>query len=117
MKRFLAVLIVILLMIVYCNNSNKLYSAMASAGVDYEVLYISDSSSIVSVNKSDLGDVLQKLSICICREFLCGDSFIIEGYSNCINDYIVIDGMKINIQISIRGNDVLIGSPLIEKSF
>ena len=45
------------------------------------------------------------------------DRLIIEGYTHRLKNYIVIDGRKTNIQMSICEDVILIGSPLINQSF
>ena len=45
------------------------------------------------------------------------DRKIIEGYCPDLNKYMVIDGVRVNIQISYYDNKMIIGYPLIMQSF
>ena len=45
------------------------------------------------------------------------DRVIIEGYTNKIKSYFVLNNLKVNIQISIFNGEAIVGSPLIDNSF
>ena len=61
--------------------------------------------------------LVDKLNLQNCNKFFIEDRYIIEGYSSHINNYIVMNNRKINIQISVSNGVCLIGSPVIKKSF
>ena len=72
---------------------------------------------LISILEEDLGCFIDKLNLQNCNKFFIEDRYIIEGYSSHINNYIVMNNRKINIQISVSDGVCLIGSPVIKKSF
>lgn len=75
------------------------------------------SDSAYEIIDGDYLKTLDDLNICIVNKFCIDDRLIIEGYSNLIKDYVVINNQKVNVQISIADDIVLLGVPLIKNSF
>lgn len=119
MKRFFSCLIVIVLVIVGLldNNNDIIENIYACGYYDFNIVEKKD-CKIISINNVDsLDNIIDNLSIEIhyVRE-ICG-SLVIEGYSNSIEEYVLVDGLKSNIQISYIDSKVIIGIPLILDSF
>lgn len=100
-----------------CCNSKTLITIANSATSNVVVLVNEKDSQLVSIIEEDLDQFLNKINLQNCNKFFIEDRLIIEGYSSKINDYIVINNNKINIQISVCDNRCLIGSPVIKNSF
>jgi len=118
MKRILSLIIIIILAVLFFHNgNNSLLSKVVACGyLDYE--YVCESGNEVVVLKNcDYFDIINNLSIEIHDIKETSDRLIIEGYSNCISNCLVIKGMKTNIQMSVFDNQVIIGTPLILGSF
>lgn len=82
-------------------------------------IVISDNynSQVVKFGKVDFEYVNKCLNVEIVRKFYVGNNLIIEGYTSLLKKYKIINNRKINIQISVSGDECLIGYPLIKSSF
>jgi hypothetical protein len=65
----------------------------------------------------DLNDVIDVLDVEIYRVFELEDRLIVEGYVNGLNNDLMVDCSKVNVQLSGFDGRVIVGSPLIKKSF
>jgi hypothetical protein len=65
----------------------------------------------------DYTEILDAFNVCVVNQFYINDRLIIEGYSNDITDYVVINNQKINMQISVSDDMCILGVPLIKNSF
>lgn len=65
----------------------------------------------------DYEDLLRELNVQIINKNNISDRLIIEGYSNLLSEYCVINDRKVNIQISVCDNKVILGYPFISGSF
>ena len=64
-----------------------------------------------------LEDVLDVIKLKNLKIFEIDNRVIVEGYNDTLNRYIVKDGDKVNVQLSACGGRVVLGYPLIKKSF
>jgi len=61
--------------------------------------------------------LIDDLSIEVHNKKTINDRLLIEGYTHFIGDYILINDIKTNIQISVFDSKLIVGSPLICDSF
>ena len=82
---------------------------------DYNIL-ISDGGDffLSGVNYNEL---IEKLNVEIVNENIIADRLVIEGYVSSIDNHIVLKGRKVNIQMSITDDNIVLGIPLISGSF
>ena len=66
---------------------------------------------------ADISELFSVLSVDNIRIIELDDCVIYEGYSNMLDKYRIVDGVKVNIQVSVRDNKTIIGYPLIYGSF
>ena len=118
MKRYLAILIVCVISILYCFQFDD------SLDDFIEKLYYCDNIVVVKVDDNlltfedvNLQQVINELCLDNVSEFYMEDRLIIEGYTSKFNDYKLINGEKINVQISVCEDVCLMGYPLIKNSF
>ena len=118
MVRWLACLLVVCVGGVFVLSSNAycLENLLIKNSVEYDVLDGSDNFEIVSVGCGS-DSIFEILDLVVVRRFEIDNKIIVEGYSNKIKNYIVVDGVRINIQLCESGDDLIIGSPLIKSSF
>lgn len=111
MKRFVVFIVLIALFILnYFNTSSGIDDVLDRCNISY--IYENGVFKI-----EDFEDVLSKLRCQIIDKKYVSDRLVIEGYSGLIRDFVVINGNKVNIQISVSDNIVLMGCPLINSSF
>lgn len=114
MKKYLCVIFVVFIAIlIIFGNYDTLESHASSTGVDYVNL----GNGVIEINSNSYDDFINELEINIISKFEVSDRVIMEGYSPRFKDYLVINGFKVNVQISISDDSVIIGSPLINGSF
>lgn len=101
---------------VLSSNTYCLENLLIVNDVDYDVLDSSEGVEIVSVT-SDLEDVLDIFDLVVVRQFEIDNKMVVEGYSNKIKNYIVVDGLRINVQVCKSDDNMIVGSPLIKSSF
>lgn len=74
-------------------------------------------SARMNIDESQLSALLSRLRFKPSGSQVCGGSKIICGYSPLLSGGVAIDGNLVNLQISVRGSAVILGSPLIMESF
>jgi hypothetical protein len=99
------------------DGGNTLISYVKNSCDDVQIIDASDDSQIVLIGECDLEELLNVLSVQKVDQFEINDRIIIEGYSNKLNNYVVSNFKKVNIQISIFNDGVVVGYPLIKNSF
>lgn len=74
-------------------------------------------SACVNMDERQLSALLSRLRFKQYGSQVCGGSKIICGYSPLLIGGVVADGKLVNLQISVRGRTMLLGSPLIMEAF
>lgn len=118
MSKFISAIIILsmcFLSLGFCTKNLEFY--VAKNINDYTILNSNKNASTIKVNDSDYDILLKQLSIEKVNEFIAGDSFIIEGYTSLLPKFKVLNGRKVNIQISVNSNYYIVGYPLINGSF
>lgn len=116
MKRYFALTIICVIVVLSCFNYFSLFSILNEREISPTSFEIS-SGEVVHLNIDDLDVVLNALNLEVHSKQEISGRTIIEGYSAKLSDYIVIDNMKTNIQIAISEDDLIVGYPLINSSF
>lgn len=118
MGRWLGLFVVFVMSFLYCFTSSNLMFGSLSRGVDcIEILSDLDNEKLLKINGCLVDDFVEFLDLQNYSEFIIEDRVVIEGYSNKLNNYIVTNNKKINIQISVSQDCCLVGYPLIKNSF
>ncbi len=114
MKKYLCFIFVIFLVsLLVWGNKRSFENAIVCADINYNVL----DNNIIEISNDEVEIFLEKMNVQILNKFEVSDRLIIEGYTNKIANYVLVNNCKINIQLSIADNMVIIGSPLINGSF
>ena len=74
-------------------------------------------NDVIRIDNCNYKDLINNMAVLINKRYDLCDRLIIEGYTNKLNNYIVVDGVKTNIQIAVCDGCVIVGSPLINDSF
>lgn len=118
MRKFLVAIFIVFIAILYAFSGGVgLDKSLDSIGCDYSVIdYYDDGSMTLLVASEDVENILKFLCVEVVESKEISNRYIIEGYTSCLNNYILKNGRKINLQIAISDN-VLLGYPLIKNSF
>ena len=119
MKKFIVFVLVISMMglLFFVKGNNPLFG-FKNMNINYEILSSNNDGFLVSFNRENLSEVLDFLELQNVSKKYISDRLIIEGYSYKVSNYVNVNNLRINIQLSVDENDkVLCGSPLIYGSF
>ena len=86
-------------------------------GFEVENFEYNDNYQTLELDASSLNKLTSFLNLEVVNKNEISDRVIIEGYSNKLKDYVVVNNMKVNIQMSIDDEKILLGYPLIDASF
>lgn len=118
MKKVVSVVLITLIMLIgFFTQRASLLSVIESSELDYHISVINDDYQLLELSADDYKNVASMLNLEIVNKLELSDRIVIEGYSNKLQNHLTIDNKKINIQISITENLLLVGSPLIYDSF
>ena len=70
-----------------------------------------------NVSCDQVDSIIKNLNALVVNKKEVSDRVVIEAYSPLINDYVIVNNIKINIQISIADENCILGIPLIKNSF
>lgn len=117
MKKYFALIVLMVVVL-----SSYFYVENLSSVInknDVHILEISNSYSneVLHFDKDKLQEILNCLDLEIHSENLVADRMILEGYSQKLNNYVVVNNLKTNIQIAISDDEIIVGYPLISGSF
>ncbi len=114
MKKYISLLFIIcMLVFVFYRSYYDFEVGLNLSGIYGEWL----DKNTIRVEGINYNDILDKLDVEITNKFDVSDRLIIEGYSSRFTDYILVDSYRVNIQMSICEDYILLGSPLIKNSF
>lgn len=118
MKKIFAFLPLVCLAFLSFNYSEKsLINVVAEEVNNYVIIESDETYQVLEIDASEIDKILSHLNVEIINKKNVSGRLIIEGFSLALNDYIIINNRKINIQISIDDDSCLIGYPLIKNSF
>ena len=118
MGKWLGLFVVFVMSFLYCFASSNSMFFDLSRGVDcVEILSDLDNEKLLKIKGCLVDDFVEFLDLQNYSKFTIEDRVVIEGYSNKLNNYIVINNKKINVQISVSQDCCLVGYPLIKNSF
>ena len=116
MQKSLIIVFVIVLLLYFFNFTN-LNLMLKVQGFEVENFEYNDNYQTLELDASSLNKLTSFLNLEVVNKNEISDRVIIEGYSNKLKDYVVINGRKVNIQLSIFDNKIIMGYPLINGSF
>lgn len=114
MKKYLYFLFVLIFILLVLLCDNRTFDNVISC---IGIACSNDYQGAVGISPNNVDELLNKLDVKVVSKFKVSERLIIEGYTTKIANYIVIDGRKINVQISVSDDVALVGSPLIDGSF
>ena len=119
LKRALGIIFIFFLLISCCNGASgdTLISCFKNESIDMIICENDNGYQLLKCDERFYKNVLKKLNVVIVNKYYIDDRIIIEGYTHKFKKYIISNGMKINVQLSIFDNHCLIGYPLIKNSF
>ena len=118
MKRMVSLIIVfVIVLLLYFFNFTNLNLMLKVQGFEVENFEYNDNYQTLELDASSLNKLTSFLNLEVVNKNEISDRVIIEGYSNKLKDYVVINGRKVNIQLSICDNKIIMGYPLINGSF
>ena len=120
MKRGLALgllLFVVVLSSFSFHFSYDLFDALNNCDVSFDILESNEDNQVVMISCYDFDEISNSLKLEECFKEYISDRVVIEGYSHKLNNYIVVNNRKVNIQISQFDGCCIIGYPLINNSF
>lgn len=98
-----------------CNfNEVNLLDCVSNLNV---VDYIKDDESECVYLKNSYNEIVNCLNFEVVDEVDFGDRIIVEGYTSRLTEYVGSNFNKVNIQLSITDEIVIVGYPLIKNSF
>ena len=115
MKKILIIFMLVLFCISICNYRKNSLSIILD-GLNIENYAVNADYNCVCVYSS-INKILDVLRIDNLTTINTRSGDIYEGYSNLLYQYRVVDGKKINIQISVKNDHIILGYPLISCSF
>ncbi len=115
-KRILLLTLLLTIMVFAFFNPISLHGVLASGKCDYLSVSSGD-CEVVEMVAADFDKVKDILNLEIVSSREISGRTIIEGYSNKLKENVVIDNRKVNIQMSICGDKMIVGYPLINGSF
>jgi len=113
MKRFF-VFFIILTMFIFSFFSIGYYDDFLSRLNSLNLVSSYDNNFICYDN---IDELMSRLNLNVVSERVISDRVIIEGYSSLINDYVVVNNHKVNVQMCLLEDKILVGVPLIKGSF
>jgi len=81
------------------------------------LVYDKDDNGEVVTVRCSLSDVLECNNISDIKFIELEDRLVVEGYCDSLSKFVVNDGRKMNVQMSVFDDVIVIGYPLIKKSF
>ena len=107
----------LIISLLYFFNFTNLNLMRKVQGFEVENFEYNDNYQTLELDASSLNKLTSFLNLEVVNKNEISDRVIIEGYSNKLKDYVVINGRKVNIQLSIFDNKIIMGYPLINGSF
>ena len=118
MKRFFALIIIFTIALITCFYSKSTcHDILKAQGIEIQEFDYNSKNEILIFNNSYLDKIIDSLILEIYFSKEISDRVIIEGYSNKLSDYVIVNNLKINIQIAIDDEKIILGYPLIDGSF
>ncbi|MGN0961371.1 MAG: hypothetical protein ACI4PF_04140 [Christensenellales bacterium] len=118
MKKILALILIITMSLIsYVYSEKNLINIIASYCETYEIIEDDNSYQVVKINNEKYENIFELLDIEMVSKKEVSGRIIVEGYTSKLNNNLIINNRKVNIQISLDNDSLIIGSPLIKNSF
>lgn len=116
MKRYFALMIVFVIAILSYFDFKCLSSVLNDNEFEISAFDISR-NEVMYLDACMCDDLIKNLNVEVHSKNEIAGRIIIEGYSQKLSDYVIINKLKTNIQMSICGDHMIVGYPLIKGSF
>lgn len=118
MKRIFALItIFVSILIFFLYSSPTAYEILKAKNIEISDFDNDSDNEILIFEREFLNEIIDGLNLEIYLMREISDRVIIEGYTNKLNNFVVVNNLKINIQIAIDENKITLGYPLIDGSF
>lgn len=71
----------------------------------------------VVVNNISLKKIIKILNLNVLKKYYINNDLVVIGYSNKLNHYLISENKKVNIQIKVGQENIIVGYPLIMEGF
>ncbi len=112
-KFILFVMFCFIVVCLFTMRDITLYSILMDANID---CVFSDNMNCIECDL-DISTLCSVLSLDNIHYCYVGSSLVCEGYTAKLHDYKVVNGKKVNIQMSYFDEKLVVGYPLIYNSF
>ena len=116
MKRLFSLCLILSLLVITVNNFNN-DSLLVYLDKLNVINYLNDNGYECIYLNSAYDEVVNSLNMEVVNKIDTGNGFVVEGYVSVLNKYIDSNYNKINIQMSVYDDVVVVGYPLIKNSF
>ncbi len=103
------------------NNNNSYQNCLVklnkSNHLSLENLTKNVSSQCVVINNKSLNYAIKKLNLKVLKKSSVAGLIEVVGYTKKLPESVMVKGEKINIQIAVKNNKLIIGYPLILQGF
>jgi len=118
MKKLMVVVILVILVVSYFYINTQGFWICFKYDISVcEVFEYDKMHFYLKTSNDNYDKFIDFFNVEIINKFCINDRAVVEGYSNKLKNFVVINGRKINIQFSIFDDIMLVGYPLIKKSF
>lgn len=117
MRKYFAIILLFSLVVLSYFNVKNLANVVNTNNISIDNIENNSSSNIMFFKIDELDNIINSLGLEIHSKNYVSDRLIIEGYSQKLSNYVVVNNLKTNIQISVDGEKIIVGYPLIKDSF
>ena len=117
MNRFWALIVIfVILVFAFCIECKASQVLGVNSKINAQIVNANE-HEILEFNIEDYDKIIDDLGLEIhsCKQV--SGRKIIEGYSGKLKDFVVINGMRVNVQMSITDEKIIFGYPLISGAF
>ena len=111
---------------VFADDAQSFY-IISGLGVGGNSLNFNGNNYVSTINKTDVKTknyadknkdfVIRKLNLNLVQESSCGSVKEVLGYTHKFKNYVLVNGCKVNVQISESDVGIMVGYPLILQGF
>jgi len=84
---------------------------------NYDIKYSVLDTGDICIDGQNIDEILDIFNVEIVSKKYVSGRVVIEGYSSDIKDHFLLNNLRVNIQLSIYGDSIILGTPLIKGSF
>ena len=117
MRKYFAIILLFSLVVLSYFNVKNLANIVNANNISIDYIENNSSSNIMYFEIDEFDNIINSLCLEIHSKNYVSDRLIIEGYSQKLSNYVVVNNLKTNIQISVDDEKIIVGYPLIKGSF